>query len=260
MRRNGDQRAARASEPAKRLPQEIAAKLRERILRGEIEVGERLPPERDLAPSLCTNRNTLREAMRTLEAEGLVRARQGDGVRVLDFRRTAHLGLLPHFFRVASEGEQARILGDLLRFRAALALEIVELAAARATDADIAAIHGKVEHLAAVIEKNEPRLIGESELDLYRIATEASRSVAAVWVLNGLEPVVRHLLHIAPELWLIADGYVDSWREIATAIAAREGERAKDALTHLMDRGDRRLLSLLDLAADPNTIAEPEGS
>ena len=65
----------------KAISESVAEQLRTAILRGEVQVGERLPPERELAPRFGTNRNTLREAIRSLEAQGLVVARQGGPFR-----------------------------------------------------------------------------------------------------------------------------------------------------------------------------------
>jgi GntR family transcriptional regulator, transcriptional repressor for pyruvate dehydrogenase complex len=233
--------AARPSRPS-----EIVADLRDRILKGELEPGTRLPPERELALSLGTNRNTLREALRALEAQGLIHARQGDGVRVLDFRQAGHLGLLPHYFRVAGGPDQARVLGDLLRFRSIVALEVVGLAARRAEAADVARLRGLVAEIPAALKGTGPRPLAEVELSLYRALTEASGSIAALWVLNGLEPVVRDLLDASPELWVVPEGYLESWEAITGALVARDADAARDALAALLDRADRRLLDLLD--------------
>ncbi len=64
----------------KGIAEETARVLRERIMSGTYAPGTRLPPERELAPELGTNRATLREALRTLGAQGLVHARQGSGI------------------------------------------------------------------------------------------------------------------------------------------------------------------------------------
>ena len=45
--------------------------------------GERLPSEPELARQLGVSRATLREAMRTFEAQGLIRRRQGVGTFVV---------------------------------------------------------------------------------------------------------------------------------------------------------------------------------
>src|SRR5690606_7812443 len=73
-----------------------AAQLREAILSGVYAPGDRLPPERELAETLGISRLTLRASLSHLEAEGLIRARQGSGVTVLDYRTEAGVELLPH--------------------------------------------------------------------------------------------------------------------------------------------------------------------
>ena len=118
----------------KAISESVAEQLRLAILRGEVSVGERLPPERELAPRFGTNRNTLREAIRSLEAQGLVVARQGDGVRVADFRRGGELSLLPDLLRISDGEERTRMIGDVLLMRRTMAVEVARVAASRATD------------------------------------------------------------------------------------------------------------------------------
>jgi GntR family transcriptional regulator len=60
----------------------IAADLRTAIEAGELTAGQKLPSERDLAAQYGTARNTAREAIRLLEAAGLVDVEQGRGVFV----------------------------------------------------------------------------------------------------------------------------------------------------------------------------------
>lgn len=55
----------------------IADELREAIRRGELAPGEALPSSRDLARTYSTARNTASEAIKTLEAEGLVSVEHG---------------------------------------------------------------------------------------------------------------------------------------------------------------------------------------
>jgi GntR family transcriptional regulator, transcriptional repressor for pyruvate dehydrogenase complex len=55
----------------------LADELRERILRGEFPEGTALPPERELVTRTRMSRTTVREALRILEVQGLVRIKTG---------------------------------------------------------------------------------------------------------------------------------------------------------------------------------------
>lgn len=62
----------------------IAGILRRQIIKGELALGDNLPPEPDLITRFHVSRPTVREAMRMLEAEGLIRIGRGirNGARV----------------------------------------------------------------------------------------------------------------------------------------------------------------------------------
>jgi GntR family transcriptional repressor for pyruvate dehydrogenase complex len=62
----------------------VAARLQEILLSGEYEVGEKLPSEMILAERFGVSRSSIREAMKLLEAEGLVRVVHGVGTIVND--------------------------------------------------------------------------------------------------------------------------------------------------------------------------------
>src|SRR5207244_3312399 len=83
-----------------RVAEEIVEQLRGLILKGSFAPGDKLPPERRLAEELGVNRASLREAIKSLEQMGLVKTRQGDGTRVLDFMRTAGVELVSHLIPV----------------------------------------------------------------------------------------------------------------------------------------------------------------
>src|SRR5688572_10515219 len=108
----------------------LAADLRRRILNGELAPGLRLPPERSLAVEWEANRHTVREALRLLEAQGLLETRQGSGVTILDFRARGRLELAPYYFEAI--GLDAAILPEIEAFftlRRLLLLEAAGLAA-----------------------------------------------------------------------------------------------------------------------------------
>jgi GntR family transcriptional repressor for pyruvate dehydrogenase complex len=57
----------------------VLAWVESRILAGELRVGDQLPPERELARLLEVSRSAVREAVRTLAAQGVLRSSVGAG-------------------------------------------------------------------------------------------------------------------------------------------------------------------------------------
>ena len=62
-----------------RIPYQIASQIRELILSGKLLPGQSLPQEKELVAELEVSRQTLREALRILEAIGLIEVRKGAG-------------------------------------------------------------------------------------------------------------------------------------------------------------------------------------
>jgi GntR family transcriptional regulator len=85
---------------AEPLYQQIAARLEEQIAAGALGVGSRLPPERALSQTLRVNRMTLRQALQTLEAKGLLERRRGAGTFVAEPIIERHAGALTSFTSV----------------------------------------------------------------------------------------------------------------------------------------------------------------
>jgi GntR family transcriptional regulator len=82
------QRGARARPRLRSIS--LQDELRQRIDQGRFPAGTRLPAEPDLAAELRVSRATLREALRALEEEGLLRRRQGSGTYVAERPRMAN--------------------------------------------------------------------------------------------------------------------------------------------------------------------------
>lgn len=62
----------------------VVNNIRNKIQRGELKVGDRLPVEADLAKELNVGRSSLREGIKILTAYGVVESRQGEGTFITD--------------------------------------------------------------------------------------------------------------------------------------------------------------------------------
>ncbi|QTL02101.1 GntR family transcriptional regulator [Aquabacter sp. L1I39] len=71
---------------SRRIPfaRQVADRLRDRIIRGELPPGGRIV-ERSLCEAMAVSRTPLREALKLLEAEGLVEISQNKGARIMSF-------------------------------------------------------------------------------------------------------------------------------------------------------------------------------
>src|SRR5512142_74834 len=67
-----------------RLFEQASEQIRELIANNSWAKGEKLPNEQELSKQLNVSRSSVREALRILEAEGLVEAKRGLGTYVVD--------------------------------------------------------------------------------------------------------------------------------------------------------------------------------
>jgi len=57
----------------------IIRQVRDAILKGQLQAGQCLPPEKDLITQFGVSKHTLREALRSLEAMGFIEIKRGAG-------------------------------------------------------------------------------------------------------------------------------------------------------------------------------------
>lgn len=105
--------------------------LRNMIAQKQYAIGERLPPEREIAEMLNVTRTVVREALIMLEIEGLIDVRRGAGIFVISTPATPS--------QTSASTAQCNDAGpfELLQARQLLESNIAEFAALQATREDI---------------------------------------------------------------------------------------------------------------------------
>ncbi len=229
-------RAVRSS----RLYEGVLVALREFVDAGHIRPGDPFPSERVLEQQLKVSRPVLREAFRVLEAQGIVRTRQGGGRYLV----APHLPSLESLRR-SELSNSAETLFALWDAREPVEIRAAELAAVHRTMEDLLAIERPV-RLIGVLPSAEYR---EADLNLeYHLAiANASKNPFLVRLIHLLLEEFRqidfkHLL--AEEQWSDLQG---THRAIYEAIAGRNAGKAAEAMkAHFDDLRKSVVLQMQD--------------
>jgi GntR family transcriptional regulator, transcriptional repressor for pyruvate dehydrogenase complex len=236
-RRNGGVRtpaesSALAFEPIRVEPadRKVAATLLQRITARTINAGERLPPEVELARQFGVHRGTVREALRELETNGVLKRERGSKLMMVT---------RPTRRAVAANVSRALSLHDVTYhdvWEALAALEPpIASAAARARGAnDLARIDGIV---ARICDSLDTRAAVEQAAEFFHAVGEATHN--GVFMLAH-EPLVQLLV---PSLGAMIDKVpqarariAEAQRRLAAAIRARDATGAQEWMAkHIRD-------------------------
>lgn len=196
-------------EPLGAVRERVLATLRQEIIAGGLRPGDRLV-ERELADRFGVSRVPVREAIRSLVAEGFVHFESA--------RRTVVRRLTPNDVR------------ELFELREALEVYAAGLAAARATSGDLAEVEALLDLAATATEAGDAEAITDINSRLHdRIVAMAGNSL----LVEALEPVAGRLRWMTRrnEEW---PQLLVEHRELYEAIASGDPERARThALAHV---------------------------
>lgn len=133
------------AEPA-RAYQAIVDQVCDAVMRGDLHTGDLLPPEREIAAQTGICRTSVREAMKVLADAGLVAMKPGGGGGTRLISDAIPAELLGRAF----ETSHKRLL-DLFEVRNQLEMVAAEMAAARASDEQLAELDGLVGEMEKLI-------------------------------------------------------------------------------------------------------------
>lgn len=129
----------------KRIYEEISARLQTLVQSDNLKPGDRLPPERQLAAMFGVSRNSVREAIKSLEQQGLLISRPGAGTYIAEDVQENLTTAMGDAFAQARHR-----LEDIFELRLLLEPQIAHLAAQRITQHEIEELSGLMD----VYEKN----------------------------------------------------------------------------------------------------------
>ncbi|MBH0118745.1 FadR/GntR family transcriptional regulator [Rhodococcus sp. NPDC003382] len=197
----------------------LANELRERILSGEYAEGTPLPPERELVVQTKMSRTTVREALRILEVQGLVRIKAGRAGGA--FVQRPGEQSMADTVALLIRGRQIR-LSALLETREAIEPFCAQLAARHRTDEDLARLDAANDAIAAAGDKLDAFL--QANVDWHIAVASASHNE----LMSGLMISLSRAIYAATE----NEGFIDQKVRDITVRAHRSVTKAirdKDA-------------------------------
>ena len=190
---------------------------------------------------LGVSRPAVREALKRVVAAGLVEVRQGDATTVRDFRRHAGLDLLPRLL-IRDHQLDVSVVRSILEARLHNGPKVAELAAQRRSSElierltdTIAALEGD----AAAVEQQQHAMAFWDHI------VDGADSIVFRLMFNTLRTAYEPALPALATLMAAEVGRIESYRDLAAAIAAGDPGAAEAAARRLLEPATAALMAAL---------------
>jgi GntR family transcriptional repressor for pyruvate dehydrogenase complex len=207
-----------------RLYEQIVDQVEKRILSGELNPGDKLPPERELVKQFGVSRTAVREAIKALSQKGLIAVYPGRGTFVIDSTSSAVRHSLDMLIKVGGKDG----VTDLVEVREILEPEIAALAANRATEEQIMTIQETVATMENAME--DPNTFVEADLDFHLALAQATNNALIPALIDSLIDLLRqHRMRAAAVEGALQRGQ-PFHKLIIDAIRRKDEDSAREAM------------------------------
>ena len=214
--------------------EEAAEQIADKVRAGELRIGDKLPPERDLALRMEISRPTLREAVRVLVDAGMLEVRRGPGGGMFVASDVVPVDLV----RQVSELRLSEAAA-VLEARRLIEPQVARLAHERASDEDLEPLERTIETMRTIVERgyrpeDEDRFLQldvQFHLALARAAGNPTLETLLRLVFRQLE-ILRDMAMHEPA---VPDWIIDIHERTLAAV------RTGDGLDEVMDEHLREL-------------------
>jgi DNA-binding FadR family transcriptional regulator len=220
-----------------RVSQVIVEQIRVLVRDGRLKPGDRLPSERDLCERFGVSRVTVREALRVLEAGGLVEIRVG--------ARGGAFVTSPNSDKLGSNFADLLSLSPVTAFevteaRKVFELGILPLVIERATDDDVAELFDLVDR-ADMAQRHESYTMAHSAAFHTRVAACTHNAAIEMIVQSFHGPLLMSLREAQTVAPLMGRKGVREHRKYVEAIRDRDVDTARKVMTDHLDRTAARV-------------------
>ncbi|MFW6269335.1 MAG: FadR/GntR family transcriptional regulator [Bacillota bacterium] len=149
----------------------VLNRIKEALINGELKPGEKLPSEQKFSEKMNIGRSTVREAIKMLEALGVVDIRRGDGTYIVESLDARSINPLI-FSLILQTGDPK----GLVELRYMVETGFVKLAIQKITNKDLEKIENVLNEHKAAVKKGEKENLGKLELKFHYTILETVRN------------------------------------------------------------------------------------
>jgi GntR family transcriptional regulator, transcriptional repressor for pyruvate dehydrogenase complex len=157
------------------------------IIANNLQFGDRLPPERELAQQFGVSRTVVRQAIHSLVAKGMLEARPRGGTVV---RRPTAEAVAQSLHLFLRSGQAELDYSKVHEIRRLLELEIATLAASRRTDEDLARLAENLEQAGALLTDPNPATFARIDFAFHARLAAATQNQLFELLLNSLGEIM----------------------------------------------------------------------
>ncbi|OIQ80507.1 HTH-type transcriptional regulator LutR [mine drainage metagenome] len=210
----------------------VADDLLDRIVAGEFPPDSTLPGELELAAHHDVSRMTVREAMKTLAAQHVIRVERGRGTFVNPLARWTSMEAV---LRAASDGVNAAAASvQLIELRRMLETGAAELAATRISPTELEALGACLEEMRAAHAADDVDRFVTADLAFHDLVLRASGNAFVVLMVEPLSRVLAASRAQTSRVTEIQGHAIDEHTRVHAALTSGDPERSRLAMDHHM--------------------------
>jgi len=201
--------------------------MQQKIFSGELQIGQQLPPERELAVCYGVSRSLINTGILELERQGFVRIIPRQGSIVADYRKNGTLDVLVALTNCKAKLVDYPLFCNMVDMRVLIECECARLACVQATLEELDTL-GTFVHCMRVC--GDPLDAVEPLVSFHYKITQISGNAVYAMTFKSFEPMVKSLarqhLNAAPDLPKTAKLHGD----LLTAMYARDTDRSAQCM------------------------------
>lgn len=229
---------------AESLKDVFIARFEELILSGRLAIGQKLPPERELALQLGVSRPVVHEGLVDLAFKGLVAMKPRVGTVVNDFRKEGSLAMLTSLVNYHDGRVEPKLLEDTLAMRRLVEVETARLAASRRTAAQASEFANLLAEETRIAPADAWRL-AEIDFRFHHLIAMAGGNLIYPLFLNTFKAFYINLSSRFFAEPGVAAAVFAQHALLVEAIGKRRPRQAVRLMTALLDHGEARLKKIL---------------